>query len=235
MLRSIGAGWLLGLGLYVFSGAAGAALVRLEFSGAGGGMSPSCSQTYLYDCDARITFSAVFDTSAYAAATMNFHENEDAQLPRLDVGRLVHWRFSGMPVMSALLRADERVLLDDSAGLTISSIGANISGSNTSGCLCDFGISGGGIAIRINVDTVNPDRLLWWPMAADLADDPLAVLLAGPGRTGSSVFNNFSGPWGSFETGANVTVSAVPIPSAVWLFGSALGLMGWMRRKVKGI
>ena len=27
-------------------------------------------------------------------------------------------------------------------------------------------------------------------------------------------------------------VAAVPIPAAFWLFGSALGLMGWMRRRV---
>ena len=26
-------------------------------------------------------------------------------------------------------------------------------------------------------------------------------------------------------------ISAVPVPAAVWLFGSALGVMGWMRRK----
>jgi hypothetical protein len=29
-----------------------------------------------------------------------------------------------------------------------------------------------------------------------------------------------------------LTFSAVPVPAAVWLFGSALGVMGWMRRKI---
>ncbi len=27
------------------------------------------------------------------------------------------------------------------------------------------------------------------------------------------------------------TMTAVPIPAAVWLFGSGLGLLGWMKRK----
>jgi len=30
----------------------------------------------------------------------------------------------------------------------------------------------------------------------------------------------------------NLTVATVPVPAAVWLFGSALGLLGWMRRRV---
>jgi hypothetical protein len=29
----------------------------------------------------------------------------------------------------------------------------------------------------------------------------------------------------------NVTVSAVPVPAAVWLFGSGLAGLGWLRRK----
>jgi hypothetical protein len=29
----------------------------------------------------------------------------------------------------------------------------------------------------------------------------------------------------------NVTVNVVPLPAAVWLFGSALAGLGWIRRK----
>ena len=31
----------------------------------------------------------------------------------------------------------------------------------------------------------------------------------------------------------NINVAAVPVPAAVWLFGSGLGLLGWMRRRAQ--
>ena len=34
-----------------------------------------------------------------------------------------------------------------------------------------------------------------------------------------------------FVSGGFVTTSPVPVPAAAWLFGSALGILGWLRRK----
>jgi hypothetical protein len=44
---------------------------------------------------------------------------------------------------------------------------------------------------------------------------------------------SFSGDFanGLFKT-SGFAVTTIPVPAAAWLFGSALGLLGWMRRKV---
>ena len=36
----------------------------------------------------------------------------------------------------------------------------------------------------------------------------------------------------SFDQTATITVAAVPVPAAVWMFGSALGLLGFVRRRM---
>ena len=38
-------------------------------------------------------------------------------------------------------------------------------------------------------------------------------------------------PWGGVVYAVWAPSTVVPIPAAVWLFGSGLGLLGWMRRK----
>lgn len=35
----------------------------------------------------------------------------------------------------------------------------------------------------------------------------------------------------SFDMSYTLTITVVPVPAAAWLFGSALGLLGWIRRK----
>ena len=35
----------------------------------------------------------------------------------------------------------------------------------------------------------------------------------------------------ALEEDRRVRLSNIPIPPAIWLFGSALGLLGWMKRK----
>jgi len=55
----------------------------------------------------------------------------------------------------------------------------------------------------------------------------------------SSTYNNETfatlgitpGPYVSFWEGDSITLNVVPVPAAVWLFGSALAGLGWMRRK----
>lgn len=57
--------------------------------------------------------------------------------------------------------------------------------------------------------------------------DSLALVPTGFNYTSA---NRQSDSWGTANF-SQFSITAVPVPTAVWLFGSALGLMGWMRRK----
>jgi hypothetical protein len=53
------------------------------------------------------------------------------------------------------------------------------------------------------------------------------VIEAQLGFNNASIFVMGAG----FADNASLQVATVPVPAAVWLFGSAIGLLGWMRRK----
>lgn len=40
-------------------------------------------------------------------------------------------------------------------------------------------------------------------------------------------------PFGSVPVIDNITLQAVPVPAAVWLFASGLGVLGWLRRRAR--
>jgi hypothetical protein len=48
------------------------------------------------------------------------------------------------------------------------------------------------------------------------------------------ITGDFAGPRGGAPRFDDASFSVVPVPAAVWLFGSSLGLLGWFRRKSLG-
>lgn len=51
--------------------------------------------------------------------------------------------------------------------------------------------------------------------------------------TATLPFNNFGSP--GFAGNTSIDLAAVPLPASFWMFGSALGMLGWARRKARTI
>ncbi len=93
------------------------------------------------------------------------------------------------------------------------------------------GPSAGQFADGLNRFSSNPvdatsDVDTWVGMGVGTAPAPEGTAIArivalGLGLDGAGQFDTFSADF-----------TPIPVPAAVWLFGSALGLLGWMRRKV---
>ncbi len=99
---------------------------------------------------------------------------------------------------------------------------------------------GGAFAIH-NLDLfMDTDPEGWMEIRGTLAGGGLTFLLGVPVGTGDwlnlesvrfwAEGNGFGAGYATVELD-NIVVGAVPIPAAVWLFGSALAGLGWMRRK----
>ena len=71
-----------------------------------------------------------------------------------------------------------------------------------------------------------PDNLMDCQLLGfDLTGGQVATILA------SSLIQ--TDPGGKFVSITPVLIVAIPVPAAVWLFGSALGLLGWIRRQAQ--
>jgi hypothetical protein len=133
--------------------------------------------------------------------------------------------------------------------------GTNTGGTNAyGGSLAAFGQDGFNVHVDVKLERAdggafaihNLDLFMdtdpdgWMQISGSLAGGGGTSLLGvpvGPGdwlNLTSVTFyaegNGFGFGGGTVELD-NIVVSAVPIPAAVWLFGSALAGLGWMRRK----
>ncbi|MBN8279336.1 MAG: hypothetical protein J0M16_01875 [Gammaproteobacteria bacterium] len=109
-------------------------------------------------------------------------------------------------------------------------------GARTSTSKCDLGIAGNAIVGALLCGFANPAssyqysssgayvKPVNWTGVRDLGDGRIELLLSGNRFTATGSGNNL-------QERIILTPTTVPVPAAVWLFGSAVGLLGIARRK----
>jgi hypothetical protein len=148
--------------------------------------------------------------------------------------------------------------LHDTAGLVNDSIGSMLinhtdddpDGGTFESCFGDIGdctnglgVLGGGVYaeayfVVVGGDVNNPLDLFFSTAAPKIVLEGTGCWTHGANTLGQPAFGSGdfqvdTGPTGcAFEhDGPHPVTSAIPIPAAVWLFGSGLGLLGWIRRR----
>ncbi|MGI9292496.1 MAG: VPLPA-CTERM sorting domain-containing protein [Pseudomonadales bacterium] len=109
-----------------------------------------------------------------------------------------------------------QVFIDDTAGSGFDfDVNPNLTNGCTSSSTCTafipFAVDGGNANLA---ESNNRD--------VELGDGVSSQLISRTYNSGTDVFN---------EGRTYANFSPVPLPAAVWLFGSALGLLGWMKRR----
>lgn len=85
------------------------------------------------------------------------------------------------------------------------------------------------------LDTVGATTEWSGGTSVDLSDtagwvEDTEVIVQIQNNLSATTLNNGEAAWIEKKQGA-IGISVVPVPAAVWLFGSALGALGWMRRR----
>lgn len=95
------------------------------------------------------------------------------------------------------------------------------------GCIDDYRIYAldelGGTIVSMSIDAADVSGTEWRTIQFDDSWQGITTLYVS-GQTGG-----YAGVHGAMD---NVVVSAVPIPAAAWMLGSALAILGWRRKTI---
>ncbi|MGI9341258.1 MAG: VPLPA-CTERM sorting domain-containing protein [Gammaproteobacteria bacterium] len=111
-------------------------------------------------------------------------------------------------------------------------VGQNVNTDYSADWFIDF--AAGGDITATNVVCVNNDITdVCADYAAAPTDDAISILAGSLSVTLNNevLFKQFIGGAPSASSFNAFTITTIPVPAAVWLFGSALGLLGWVRRR----
>ena len=197
---------------------ADAALLKVEFDGPTAYLSEDWAGPGTPPTSFALSFTV--DTLSFTSSSVTYIGNE--------TGEIQTSRFYGVGVQSVSFIANETELWDDPAGLTLD-FGGDFPSIEPEGgfCFCFFGnsIIPASRGLGLSYVAVLPPR-------SQLGSDPLAVILLAQTPLYLGVLVN--GEWAHVQGNGPVSVSEIPIPSAVWLLATGLagvGGRGWLRRK----
>ncbi len=110
----------------------------------------------------------------------------------------------------------------------VGALGADFCGNGTAtppttSALGPQTIANKNLANGFDTFTDNGDGTITITLSSTVYEACIADFACIPGSGSSNVFAKWT---------LNATLGVIPVPAAVWLFGSALGLLGWLRRRV---
>jgi len=192
------------------------------------------------------TLFLVLAVSQANAATVNFEEFAvgDGAGPFPTVLTSQGYEFSGQaaPFASAEVLTGTNTGGTNAYGGSINGVGQD--GFNVSAFVTIEKADGGAFAIQSLDYFLDADSLGSTEIRGQLAGGGITFLSGVAVGTGdwlnlqSVTFRADANGFGfGFATAEidNVMLTAVPIPAAVWLFGSGLGMLGWMRRRQSNV
>jgi len=161
---------------------------------------------------------------SFTVDSLSFTSSSITYIDGDPTGAIQSYRFYGVEVLSVSFIANESEVWNQPAGLTLE-FGCDSSDPGSGWGFCYLG---GTNPLDQSLGSSYDDIV---PPGSQLGDDPLAAILLAQTPLSSSGDPLVYGEWGGVRGSGPLYISAIPIPAAAWLFASALGVMGWLRRR----